>query len=210
MAEGTGIICADDESAARAYLAAEQAGRVIGEDLFVLGAGNEEVFCEAMTPPLSSIQLDYFAMGWEAAAMLDGILKTGEVPSESKRIEFASVIARQSSLPRLNRDGRVARALGFIWNNLSDGLTVETLAERAHVDRRHLHRLFMEQVGRSPMAEIQRARVETAKRMLCESTEQLSAIAAACGFADQAHMARAVKKATGQTPGQFRRVGRRG
>lgn len=68
----------------------------------------------------------------------------------------------------------------------------------------------MEQLGRSPMAEIQRARVETAKRMLCESTEHLSAIAAACGFSDQAHMARSIKKATGQTPGEFRLIGRRG
>ncbi|MGC9452485.1 MAG: substrate-binding domain-containing protein [Oceanipulchritudo sp.] len=207
---GTGIICGDDEGAARIYLASERSGRVIGEDLFVLGAGNEETLCEAMTPPLSSIQLDFFAMGWEAAAMLDGIMQGGKVPVESKRIAFASVIARQSSQPQAHRDARVERALGMIWKELGEGLTVEKVAMRVHMDRRHLHRLFMEQLGRSPMAEIQRARVETAKRMLCESTEHLSAIAAACGFSDQAHMARSIKKATGQTPGEFRLIGRRG
>ncbi len=210
LPDGTGVVCADDEFAARIYLAAEKAGRVIGDELFVLGAGNEEVFCEAMEPPLSSIQMDYFSMGWEAAAMLDGIMLTGEVPKESVRISFASVIVRQSSRPRAHRNPRVERALAVIWNELGDGLTVEQLAKRVHMDRRHLHRLFLEQLGCSPMATIQRARVETAKRMLCESTEQLSTIAAACGFSDQAHMARAIKKATGQTPGQFRLVGRRG
>jgi len=206
----TGVICGDDESAARVYLAAEKAGRVIGENLYVLGCGNEAIFCDAMNPPLSSIQLNYFGMGWEAAAMLDGILKTGQVPTDSLKIQFASVIERLSSRPQAHQDSRVERALAVIWKDLGDGLKVEKVAKRVNMDRRHLHRLFMQQLGRSPMQEIQLARVETAKRLLCESTESLSSIALACGFSDQAHFARSIKKATGKTPSEFRLIGHRG
>jgi AraC-like DNA-binding protein len=49
-------------------------------------------------------------------------------------------------------------------------------------------------------------RVELAKRALVESRETVSAIAAELGFADQAHLTRVFRDATGWTPAAFRRA----
>jgi DNA-binding LacI/PurR family transcriptional regulator len=209
LPDGTGLICADDEQAVRAYHAAEEADRVIGKDLFVLSVGNDEVVCESMTPPLTSIQLDYYAIGWEAAATLDRIMGTGEIPAESQPIHFASLISRQSSRPDAHLNPQVERALAVVREEMGAGLTVDKLATRMNMDRRYLHRLFVNHLGRSPMTEIQRTRVEAAKRMLCENTASIAAIATVCGFSDQAHLSRAIKKATGRTPSEFRLIGRK-
>jgi AraC-like DNA-binding protein len=210
LPSGTAVICADDEFAARLYGAGYLAGRQIGKDFYVLGLGNEEFFCEAQTPPMSSIQMDYFQMGWEASVALDELIETGGKEQIRRRIHYASVITRQSSRPFSHAHTRVDAAMKLIWEKVGEGITVETLARHVNLERRQLHRLFMEETGRSPSDEIQRARLETAKRLLCERSDPLAEIATACGYFDQAHMARSVKKATGNTPSEFRLIGRRG
>lgn len=210
LPEGTGIICADDEFAARVYMGASGCGRLIGSELFVLGLGNEEHFCEAMNPPLSSIQVDYFQMGWQAAALLDEQLSGGQRLHRDLAVRYATVITRQSTRPDTHPDPKVQVALTLIWNHVGDGITVDKLARHVKLGRRQLQRLLHAELGHSPSAEIQRARVETAKRLLCEGTAPLAEIADTCGFSDQAHMTRAIRKATGSTPSQFRLIGRRG
>jgi AraC-like DNA-binding protein len=210
LPEGIGVICADDEYAARLYGAGYLAERPIGKDLYVLGMGNEEFFCEAQSPPMSSIQVDYFRLGWEASVILDRLLEDGGGEQARKQIGSASVITRQSSRPHSHAHSRVDAAMKLIWDNVGEGITVEAVARHVHLERRQLHRLFMEETGRSPSDEIQRARLETAKRMLCERSDPIAEIATACGYFDQAHMARSIKQATGSTPSQFRLIGRRG
>ncbi|WP_096327579.1 helix-turn-helix domain-containing protein [Nannocystis exedens] len=51
------------------------------------------------------------------------------------------------------------------------------------------------------------ARARRAWWRVVESDEPLATIAAAAGFADQAHMTRDIRALTGRTPGEWRRVG---
>jgi len=206
LPRGTGIICADDEFAARLYLAASRTRRTIGRDWFLLGLGNEKHFCEACSPPLSSIQIRYFEMGWEAAVLMDELLDSRKPRYRTTIVRDHILIARQSSRRSGSLNDKGERALAFIWDNVRSGVTVDQVARHVGVQPRQLHRLIQERSGTSPSAEIQRARVETAKRVLIESTVSLADVAAECGFADQAHMSRAIKKATGMTPSRFRRI----
>jgi AraC family transcriptional regulator len=49
------------------------------------------------------------------------------------------------------------------------------------------------------------ARVQHALRLMAETQAPLAAVAAQAGFADQSHLGRAVRAATGRTPDQLRR-----
>ena len=67
-----------------------------------------------------------------------------------------------------------------------------------------LSRSFAKVFGISPSAFRARARTRQAWRAIRTTDTPLSAIAAHCGFADQAHMTRSVKTMTGMTPGEWR------
>lgn len=68
-----------------------------------------------------------------------------------------------------------------------------------------LSRGFVQQFGITPAAYRAAARTRRAIRALGDLADSLAAIAADCGFADQAHMTRSIAAMTGLPPGRLRR-----
>jgi transcriptional regulator GlxA family with amidase domain len=86
-------------------------------------------------------------------------------------------------------------------------LTVESLAEHAHMSVRGFARAFRREVGVTPHAYLTGRRIAAAK-VLLDGDVPLSEVALACGFYDQSHFTRSFKGCTGVTPGQYRRGSR--
>jgi AraC-like DNA-binding protein len=78
------------------------------------------------------------------------------------------------------------------------------LMEHVAVSRATLERRFRRVLGRSPKAEIERVRLERAKRLLSETPYKLHQIAITVGYQTAAQFAIAFKRQTGLTPGQYR------
>jgi AraC family transcriptional regulator of adaptative response / DNA-3-methyladenine glycosylase II len=76
----------------------------------------------------------------------------------------------------------VRRALHLIDDGALDEASVEDLAERVGLGARHLHRLFVQHVGASPLAVAQTRRLHFAKRLLDETRLPITEIAFASGF----------------------------
>jgi AraC family transcriptional regulator of adaptative response / DNA-3-methyladenine glycosylase II len=76
----------------------------------------------------------------------------------------------------------VRRALRLIQEGALDEDSVEALATRVGVGARHLHRLFVQHVGASPIAVAQTRRLHFAKRLLDETDLPITQIALAAGF----------------------------
>jgi len=76
----------------------------------------------------------------------------------------------------------VRRALRLINEGGLDGASVDELALRVGVGARHLHRLFVQHVGASPIAVAQTRRLHFAKRLLDETDLPITQIALAAGF----------------------------
>ena len=70
----------------------------------------------------------------------------------------------------------------------------------------HLARHYRRAFGCTVGERIRSLRVEWAIDSIRESREPLARIAAAAGFTDQAHLSRAVRRATGRTPSALRKV----
>lgn len=96
------------------------------------------------------------------------------------------------------------RVLAFVRANLEQNITVEDLATEAGMSPSHFSRVFKETIGETPMQYVLAYRIEQAIDLMKDPTRQLSEIAVACGFSDQAHFSRSFKQIMGMTPRQHR------
>lgn len=104
-------------------------------------------------------------------------------------------------LAHQNVDVRVARAVQQI--HLTGGrVSVVNLAVRVGVTTRHLGRLFHGSVGLGVKTYIGLVRFHRALRLAVRGGVSLSEVAFEAGFADQAHLSRAVRRFGGITPGR--------
>ena len=72
------------------------------------------------------------------------------------------------------------------------------------MSRRGLHKAFLEHLGRTPGQELQRVRIDHAKRLLAESDNKIEVLAGMCGYRSANSFCVAFKQATGFSPKQYR------
>jgi AraC-like DNA-binding protein len=121
---------------------------------------------------------------------------------------FASLLARHAETrveapSRRREPTAVRRARAYLDENLSDKVTLYELATAAGITPFRLLRAFQHTFGLTPHAYQMQARVRAAHAMVMRQAA-LADVAAATGFADQAHLTRVFKSIMGATPGQYR------
>jgi len=110
------------------------------------------------------------------------------------------------ALGSLQRDDAVVRrAETWARAHLADGFDIATLARRAGASPRTLARRLAAALDLSPIAFVQRLRVETAVHLLETSRLTLDEISARVGYADPNTLRRLVHRATGLSPREVRR-----
>jgi transcriptional regulator GlxA family with amidase domain len=95
------------------------------------------------------------------------------------------------------KSDRIQTALAFARKNLHTKLTVEKLAEAAHLSPRQFRRAFAAETGELPAKAVENLRLEAARLMLEDSRHPLETIARQTGFADRERMRRAFVRAFG-------------
>jgi AraC family transcriptional regulator len=99
----------------------------------------------------------------------------------------------------------IRRALEFMREPLDTRISLTDLADASGISRFHLTRLFKKQFGLSPIAYLERARIERAKNLIQRAEMSLAEVALTAGFADQSHFTRRFKRYVGHTPGAYAR-----
>jgi len=107
------------------------------------------------------------------------------------------------------RDKQIGQALAILHGHPHRPWTVTSLARRLAMSRSNFAARFRELVGEPPQRYFKRLRIHAASERLRMSGDKLSAIAATAGFESVAAFARAFRKHTGQTPGEYRKFGDR-
>ncbi|MFL9897835.1 GlxA family transcriptional regulator [Paraburkholderia fungorum] len=106
------------------------------------------------------------------------------------------------------KSDRIQDALSYAKNHLHEPLTVEQLADVAHLSPRQFSRAFRDETRQSPAKAIEALRVEAARTMLEAGRHSMEAVAAETGFIDTERMRRAFLRAFGQPPQAIKRAAR--
>jgi AraC-like DNA-binding protein len=100
-------------------------------------------------------------------------------------------------------DGDGLRA--YLAERWADRVSLAELSTVAGLSRFELVRRFRADTGMPPHAFQIDLRIGRARRMLAAG-EAPAAVAASCGFADQAHLTRTFRRSVGVTPARFARA----
>lgn len=197
-----GVFAANDRTA-ELFLSACSICRIKApNDIAVIGVDDLPLFCNAMTPTLTSITPAFRESGYAAAEMLEQFFK-GKRPAD--RILGSSGISRRESTRRIYgkmTDIRVARDL--IRREACNGLKPREVFAVMNGCIRNAQIRFRAEVGRSVREEIERIRMEKARRLLRTTDKTISEIAALCGYATDSFLCDAFKQTHGCTMGAWR------
>ena len=184
--------------------ASRREGFLIPEQVAVLAADNDELLCETCVPSLSGIALTSERIGFEAARLLDGLMRGGPPPKAPLLLEPTGVVARQSTDTLAVEDPDLARAMAFIRSHATDPIQVQDVLRELLVSRRWLERRFREVLGRGPAAEIRRVRLARAKHLLAETEMPVPDVARLAGFGSREYLAAVFKSELKVSPRQYR------
>lgn len=107
-------------------------------------------------------------------------------------------------LEPLSTTRRIEDLRHYITRNIAEQLTVADLAEQAHVGERQLTRIFKTELGTTPAAYIESARVEVARNRLESTDDTLERVATVCGFNTTDTLVRAFRRKLDTTPTEYR------
>ncbi|GAA2391929.1 DNA-3-methyladenine glycosylase 2 [Nonomuraea africana] len=107
------------------------------------------------------------------------------------------------------RGDLVGRALRLIDDGAADERGVAGLAARLHITERHLHRLFVAELGVGPLAVARTKRLLLAKQLLTETALPVTDVAFASGFGSVRQFNAAMQSTYGFTPSEMRATAHR-
>ncbi|WP_417596934.1 GlxA family transcriptional regulator [Pararhodobacter oceanensis] len=102
------------------------------------------------------------------------------------------------------RDPRVSQALTLMSQHLEDPLTLAQIAADLGIGIRRLEQIFDESLGQGPAAAYLELRLQSARRLLADTSHPMQEVALRCGFNDGSGFSRAFKRRFGQSPRSLR------
>jgi transcriptional regulator GlxA family with amidase domain len=113
--------------------------------------------------------------------------------------QFSTQLASQQAERRPLRELQA-----WIADNLRGDLSVPALAARACMSERNFGRAFRAEIGMTPAAFVEGARVERARSALEAGEQNVEAVARDCGFGTVETMRRAFRRRLGVSPADYR------
>ncbi|MFP4107339.1 MAG: substrate-binding domain-containing protein [Phycisphaerae bacterium] len=199
-----GLYAVTDWVAEQVVMALRFCDAHVPEEMALLGTDDDELVCEGLTPPLSSISIPTEQIGWEAARLLDEMLSGKQPPDKPVLLPPGEIQTRQSTDVLAVADPEVAAAVRFIRQNASESIAVEDVLRAVPMSRRKLEQRFRRILGRTPLAEIRRVHLDQAKDLLTNTDAPIYEVARSSGFSSPERLAVVFKKSTGISPTEYR------
>lgn len=204
------LFAANDNRARQVLDACLIGGISVPYEAAVLGVNNDILICETCIPALSSIAVDGEKAGYEAARLLDDLMRRSVRSRQIVTYGPTGVVSRASTDTLHVTDKLVIRALEFIRINGGLTIRVSDVANHLGVTCRWAELRFQQSLGRSIHNTIQHARMTTVCAMLKETSLAFSEISRRCGFAQPNHLCTIFKQQFGMTMSAYRHDGNKG
>lgn len=167
-----------------------------------------EAGSDALDAAADAQKAPFFSIDPATQHLLRFIGARGVRDSGVEALLLATALDSVSAGARPAEPRRLRRALTFMEAQAHRPLTVKDIAEAAALSESRLYELFRTWIGRGPQAHLTEIRLRRAREALARNDASIAQIAAACGFSDQTAFTRAFRRATGTTPGAYRRLAR--
>ncbi|MHB0959376.1 MAG: XylR family transcriptional regulator [Pirellulaceae bacterium] len=205
-----GLMACDDERGREVLEACRVAALQVPEEVAVVGVDNDELLCELADPPLSSVALNAEQGGYRTAELLDQLMRHKSRKQRRLLVEPLHVVTRRSTDIVAIQDRSVASALHFIHQQARRPIQIDDVVRHVAISRRALEIRFRAAIGRTILSEIQRIRLQRAKRLLLETDLPLPAVAESAGFGTPSYLVQVFRQRVGVTPAKYRRQIRTG
>jgi len=201
-----GLMACNDDRGQDVLNACKVAGLDVPDDIAVLGVDNDELICDLSRPPLTSVALNTERAGYEAAELLDKLIKGDEkMANQTIMVRPTNVVTRQSTEILAIEDREVIRAVRYIRQHTKKAIQVTDVVGVTNLSRRVLEKRFRKVLSRSILKEIRRSRVNQIAGMLVETNQSILQIALASGFTDANHISRYFQREKGISPVAYRK-----
>ena len=201
-----GVMAANDNRARQVLETCRAFNLRVPEEVAVIGVDNDELLCQLSSPLLTSIEQGAKRIGYEAAALLDKMMR-GKNPTELHYVtEPVGVVPRKSTDIFAIEDPKVAKAMSFISEHAVDGIKVRDVVNAVAVSASGLEHRFKSILGYTIRASIRRVQLERARRLITNTTLPLKQIASNTGFKSVQHLTTLFGKAFGHPPAEYRKL----
>ncbi|WP_212002484.1 GlxA family transcriptional regulator [Chitinophaga sp. HK235] len=101
-------------------------------------------------------------------------------------------------------DDVISKAQRYIEKNYAESVSIEALASQCNMSIRNFIRRFEQATGNTPLAYLQRVRIEAAKKLLENSHEGIEQVAQRCGYEDMSFFRKIFKRHVAMTPKAYK------
>jgi len=151
----------------------------------------------------------------EITPVLTRTLKTTGTERLISWLQIFDILAHEKDYRLLSRksfgginpkidSGRVDKVLAYIQDHLAERISLEKVAAVANMNKTAFCRYFKQQTNKTFIDVVNEIRVQTACRLLVESSADISQIAYECGFQDIPYFNQVFKAKKTVSPGEFR------
>lgn len=147
-------------------------------------------------------------------AFIDGMINEYQIRQPgyktmltSKFTELVTYLSRQRESTRKSTQEHIrhlATALSYIEDHYLDQISLEDIALHSNISPRHLNRIFKSHYQTSPIAYLQRLRLERACNLLRLTQLPITQVSYQSGFNDSNYFTRRFRSTYGISPKQFR------
>lgn len=202
-----GLFAVSDYRARQVLDACRQIGLRVPQQVAVVGVDNEEVICEHVQPRLSSVARNNQQEGYQAAAMLDLLIRGKKVDNMEKMVPPSGVIARESTETIAFKDPRLYEAIVYLNSHIDEPIGVQELASHVGVSRRWMEYAFRDAIGESPYQYIRHRRLTLAQQLLeKEPGTKIYQVARRTGFTSAKQLSMAFGQEFGKSPREYQRA----
>lgn len=193
------VLCKDDYAARHVLTAMRKAGRTVPEAASIIGVGCSSLDSFMAGVGISSIALDYTAMGREAARLMKDRMAHPQKRPEHRSIPPGDLELRATSGPG-QLDVLVSRVLDFMETHLATPLSITSIARQFNASRRLLELRFRDALNSSPYAELVSMRMRLARQLLSNTLLPIATVAERCGYPETPHFYTRFKQHHGGLP----------
>lgn len=208
-----GVLGANDESAIKVFHAAQSAGLAIPDDVMLIGIDNDELYCESVTPGLTSVEPDFEGAGYRLAEMLgEEIARTKA--GFTRRMHEKPPLEKYGPLHTVHRGSTassrgisplVRKALEYIRRHACDeNICLDHIIAEMNCSRRHATQLFKKETKRTILEEIHRQRFQKACDLLSRTNLPIPFIISECGYKTDSFLRKLFLRQTGLSLRDYR------